>query len=126
MRKRQRRLRGRGQRGRRQSEEGTGGAAVPWAQMGILTLPPAGLNLASTTDVGPVPDGELRGAGPGSVLLVTAVLSCGRSWYAVSNVRHARHPVTPTRVSVSGSPLGHLPSEPRGHQPKPESFSWRR
>lgn len=33
---------------------------------------------------------------------------------------------TATRVRVSGSPLGHLPSEPRGHHPKPESFSWKR
>ena len=86
---------------------------------------PAGLNLASTADVGPVPDGELRVAGPGSVLLVTAVLSCDKSWCAAGNIRHTRHPATPTRVSVSGSPLGHLPSEPRGHHPKPESFSWR-
>lgn len=66
------------------------------------------------------------GPGPGSALLVTAVLRCGRSWCAASNVRYTRHPATATRVRVSGSPLGHLPSEPRGHHPKPESFSWKR
>ena len=63
-------------------------SSCPLGTDGHPHFAPAGLNLASTTDVGPVPDGELREAGPGSVLLVTTVLSCNKSWCAAGNMTH--------------------------------------